>query len=267
MLIKRLIFRLRLIACAKREVLLLPDFERARNTLVEHNLRWVIKIARKYTELGLPFKDLVQEGNIGLMMAAERYEWQLNLRFTTYATWWIRQRILRSINDYGDTVRLPSYIHELLPSLMSLRESYVAEHGKEPSYAQLAYLSGHNATTVENVLTAGNKIISLERRDGRDDFNDDSYPASTDTGMLPFEGTALANLKRILGKMMMEKLTPREIDVVLRRSGTGKYTGASSLQEVGDAHGLSRERIRQIEREAFRKLRRGPDSLLLREFL
>ena len=245
---------------------LTPESEEARNTLVTHNLRLVIAIAKTLRNRGLPLTDLIQEGSIGLMRAAEKYNWKFGYRFSTYALWWIRQSIVRSITDHRSTVRLPSYLHEAFPKVMSLQERYIAEHGYKPSLEYLTRISGYKISVVERVLTSGNIMLRLENypeNEKKLSFQDKlSY-----TCYVPFE-YAIFDKEREekIASILDNQLDNRQRDIIQRRNGLGEYE-SQTLAEIGGAHDLSRERIRQIESEALDKLKKPQVSRMLRELV
>ena len=233
-------------------ILQTAQFQDARNELVTHNLRWVIAIAKRFRNKGLPFKDVIQEGNIGLMRAAERYEWRRGFRFTTYSHWWIRQGITRAITDDGSVVRLPSYIYELLPMVMASKEAFITEHGCEPTYEELATRCGETAARIEIILTTGNKIISLESpaEDDSDFSLHDILPHVKE----PYEDIVFTKKRKQDINALLNELTPKERDIIERRFGMNGHVQEQTLREIAELKGLSHERVRQIEKKACSKL-------------
>ena len=181
-----------------------PQFLEARGELIEHNLRWVITIATRYRDRGLLFNDMVQEGNMGLMRAAEKYEWDKGFRFSTYSAWWIRQAITRALNE-ASVVRMPTYIYELLHKVMALQEVFVNEHGYKPSHQYLAEKCDENIQTIERVLTTGNAIISLQSPSDDPDGSFENLFA--DGGETPVDG-AIRVFSREAIDRTLSMLTP-----------------------------------------------------------
>ena len=228
-------------------------FQDARNELITHNLRWVFAVAKRFRNKGLPFKDVIQEGNLGLMMAAEKYEWRRGFRFTTYSHWWIRQGITRAIMDDGAVVRLPSYIGESLPAVMASREAFITEHGCEPTYEELAMRCDQTAVRIKTILTAGNRIISLESpaKDDPDFSLHDVLPCVNE----PYEDIIFAKEWERALPMLLGILTPIEREIIERRFGMNGYAEEQVLREIGELKGVSHECVRQIAKRAFDKLR------------
>ena len=227
------------------------SFLSARKELIECNLRWVLNIARRFTDRGLPFKDVVQEGNIGLMKAAEKYNWHLGFRFCTYSAWWIRQSITRAIVTYGSTVRLPSYLYELLPSVLATRAAYIDETGFVPTVPELAKRCGKTEAVIERVLTKGNMIISLEAPIGGADtpfINALSYE-----GGVSDDAVTRMLLSERIEWALGHALNPREREFVERKFGLVGL--GETLRAIGLNNDLSHERVRQIIVEAIRKLK------------
>lgn len=251
--------------CRKEESLICAteQFQNARNALVAHNLRWVIAIAKKFRGKGMPFKDVIQEGNIGLIKAAEKYEWNRGFRFCTYSAWWIRQSIARAIGN-DRVVHLPAHIVDLLPRVMSLREAFVTEHGYEPSYEYLAERCKERVTTIERVLSTGYKIFSMESSAKNDSDLLLKNILATD-GETSFDGAVLVLLRERFAKML-HVLTPMQREVVERRFGLNTYL-AHTLEEIAELKGFSRERIRQIEKETLGKLRMPHNQIKLNGYL
>jgi len=237
-----------------------PQFLEARGELIEHNLRWVITIATKYRDRGLPFNDMVQEGNIGLMRAAEKYEWDKGFRFSTYSAWWIRQAITRALTE-ASVVRMPTYMYELLPKVMALQEVFINEHGYKPTGQYLAEKCDEDIQTIERVLTTGNTIISLESPSDDPDVSfKDLFAADGET---PVDGTIRILLREAIDRTLVV-LTPIQQEVIERRYG---LTGVEeTCRAIALSKELSWQRICQIEKEGLAKLRRHCDKTHVREY-
>ena len=237
-------------------------FVRAR--LVQANLRLVITISKKYLNRGLPFLDLIQEGNMGLMRAAEKYDYQKGYKFSTYSTWWIRQSMTRAIADHARTVRVPVHILEAKNKIGKVTKLLVQDLGRMPSTEEIARESGFSLAKVQKIMKVADGTLSLETPVGEDgstvgDFVADVHAPSPFT---EFVDTALREeIDRVLST-----LTPREEKIVRMRLGIGEKTDYT-LEEVGDAFGLTRERIRQIEAKALRKLQHPSRRSRLESFL
>ncbi|HEX2966253.1 MAG TPA: sigma-70 family RNA polymerase sigma factor [Syntrophorhabdaceae bacterium] len=222
-----------------------------RNRLVQANLRLVINIAKKYLNRGLSFLDLIQEGNMGLMKAAEKYDYQKGYKFSTYSTWWIRQAITRAIADCARTVRIPVHILETKNKISKATVALFQELGKEPKVEEIAVKAGLPLEKVRKIMKVSSGAVSIETPVGDDesrlgDFIADPKAAS------PFSEFVDISLKEEIDKVLAT-LTPREEKVIRMRLGIGEKTDFT-LEEVGDVFGLTRERIRQIEAKALRKL-------------
>jgi RNA polymerase primary sigma factor len=239
--------------------------ELSRKKLIESNYRLVISIAKKYEGRGLPLLDLVQEGNIGLMRAVDKFNYHLGYKFSTYATWWIRQAVTRAIADQSRTIRVPVHMTERISEMHRVSRKMVQELGREPTVPELAERLETTPDKVQRMMKVAQHPLSLETPVGENNESNLGDFVEDDSALPPGETASQRMLQEEL-KLIFSSLDPREVQILQLRYGL-KDGRSLTLEQVGKKYGLTRERIRQIEVQALRKLRHPSRSRRLKDYL
>ncbi|SNT22934.1 RNA polymerase primary sigma factor [Streptosporangium subroseum] len=241
------------------------DGLRAKNHLLEANLRLVVSLARRYTGRGMPFLDLIQEGNLGLIRAVEKFDYAKGFKFSTYATWWIKQAVTRAMADQARTIRIPVHMVEMINKLARIQRQMVADLGREPTDDELATEMEMTPEKVVEVQKYGREPISLHSPLGTEGDNEFGDLIEDSEAITPEDAVAFALLQEQL-HMVLEALSEREAGVVAMRFGL-RDGRPKTLDEIGKVYGVTRERIRQIESKTMTKLRHPSRSRALRDYL
>jgi len=243
---------------------IIQDGRAAREALIKANTRLVVSIARKYIGRGVPFLDLVQEGNLGLMKAVEKFEYQRGFRFSTYATWWIRQSIIRSIADQGRTIRVPIHMADRIRQVYKAARQMEQEMERPPTSQELAQKLELDENKLHWLMQVSQQPVSLESPIGDDEGSELGMYIEDDSSPSPAQ-TTYENMLREKVDEVLSTLSPREARILRLRFGLG-HDRSYTLEEVGQKFGLTRERIRQIEGKALRSLRQPNRARILREY-